>query len=127
MICEQMTDARRKTRPIASNRHLLEGRRVQSRATGACSKEDASNHEQLALARRKTRPIASNWHLLVGRRVQSRATGTCSKEDASNREQLALSRRKTHPIMSNARAANLSTTGMTCAPEWLNASATSPR
>src|SRR6266566_8579231 len=90
-----------------SNSHLLEGRRVQSRATRTCSKEDASNREQLALARRKTRPIASNSHLLEGRRVQSRATGTCSKEDASNHEQLALSRRKTHPIMSNARAAIL--------------------
>src|SRR5437667_5726752 len=87
MICEQMTDARRKTRPIASN--------------GTCSKEDASNREQLALARRKTRPITSNWRLLEGRRVQSRATGTCSKEDASNREQLALARRKTRPITSN--------------------------
>src|SRR5881396_1031881 len=89
MICEQMTDARRKTRPIASNWRLLEGRRVQSRATGTCSKEDASNREQLALARRKTRPITSNWHLLEGRRVQSRATGTFPKKNASNHEQRA--------------------------------------
>src|SRR5437867_13262702 len=70
-----MALARRKTRPIASNRHLLVGRRVQSRATGTCSKEDASNREQLALARRKTRPITSNWHLPDVCTTESRSTG----------------------------------------------------
>src|SRR6266704_1985762 len=48
MTWEQMASARKKLRPIMSKSHLLERSCVQSRATGTCSKEDASNHEQVA-------------------------------------------------------------------------------
>src|SRR5881296_3233898 len=77
-----------------SNWHLLERSRIQLRATGTCSKEDASNHEQLALARKKTHPIMSNWHLLERSRIQLRATATCSKENACNHEQVANAHNK---------------------------------